>query len=173
MPLMSKPSEEAKIAILFVTAGALTLVWSGVWMLFLHDHAPETAPWQHYVCYGCLASGLVVLVIGLALGRIARAARQAEMPPEEITAAESKISHEAASRAPIVTPTGIGGAAVTNGDGTVAGNVAAQGLNPAGNDAVNPVAPVARVVPANPPNPPAGPKMPTTSTANAKPSATF
>src|SRR5437763_1847737 len=165
MPLMSKPSEEAKIAILFVTVGALALVWSCVWLLYQYDHAAETPPWQHYVCYGSLASGVVVLVIGLALGRIARAARQAEMPPEEITSAESTISHEAASRAPIVTPTGFGGAAVTDGNGAVQGNAAAQGPNPAANEAVNPVAPVARVVPSNPPNPPSAPKMPANSTA--------
>jgi hypothetical protein len=173
MPLMSKPSEEAKIAILFVTAGALTLVWSCVWMLFQHDHAPETLPWQQYVSYGCLGSGVVLLVIGLALGRIARAARLAEMPPEEITGAENQISQEAASRAPIVTPTGFGGATVTNGDGTVHGSVATQAVNPAGNEAVNPVAPVARVLPSNPPNAPNAPKMPANSTAHAKPSATF
>jgi hypothetical protein len=156
MPLMSKPSEEAKIAILFVTTGALVLVWCGVWLWYQYDH-PDTAAWEQYTCYGGLGSGLVLLVIGLALGRIARAARQAELPPPEATGAESQISHEAASRAPIVTPTGFGGAAVTGGNG------AAPGINPAGTEAVNPLAPVARVAPANPPNAPNPPANPTTS----------
>jgi hypothetical protein len=167
MPLMSKPSEEAKIAIVFVTTGALVLVWSGVWFWFQHDH-PDTPQWQSYVCYGTLGSGLVLLAIGLLLGQIARAARQAELPPAEITPAKHQVSEEAAGRAPIVTPTGFGGATVTKANGTTEGNVAA-GTNPAANEASNPAAPVARAVPANPATPP----QPTaTPTANAKPSST-
>ena len=84
MPLMSQPSVEAKIAITFVTAGALTLVWSGVWLFYQYNTGWVTAPWQQYVCYGFLLSGFVVTFIGLALGRIARAARggAAQAPPK-------------------------------------------------------------------------------------------
>jgi len=134
MPLLSKPSEEAKIALIFVTVGSLVIVWTVVWLIFQQTHGAHD--WEQYTCYGSLGTGLVLLVIGLAVGRIARAARQAELPPAEVTQAESQIAHEAASRAPIVTPTGPGGAAVT-------------GANPTAPDAMNPVAPVARVVPAN------------------------
>ncbi len=159
MPLMSKPSEEAKIALVFVTVGAVTIVWSTVWLLYQQNHGAEA--WEQYTCYGSLGTGLVLLIIGLAVGRIARAARQAEMPPAEITQAEGQISHEAASRAPIVTPTGLGGAAVTGAN--------PGGANPTGTEMVNPVAPVARVVPGNPANPPAA----ANGTANSRPAATF
>jgi hypothetical protein len=139
MPLLSKPSAEAKIALLFVTVGSLIIVWSVVWLLFQQTHGAQD--WEQYTCYGSLGSGLVLLVIGLAVGRIARAARQAELPPAEVTPAENQISQNANSRAPIVTPTGLGGVAVT-------------GANPAATEAVNPAAPVARVVPANSAIPP-------------------
>ncbi len=152
MPLLSKPSEEAKIALLFVTVGSLVIVWSVVWLFFQQTHGSQD--WEQYTCYGSLGTGLVLLVIGLAVGRIARAARQAELPPAEVTQAEGQISREAASRAPIVTPTGMGGAAVT-------------GANPTGTEAINPVAPVARVVPANSANPPAAPN----GTVNTNPAA--
>ena len=161
MPLMSKPASEAKIALLFVTLGSVMLVWSGVWYLYQHNQeGAGTPPWEEYTCYGSLGTGAVLLIIGLAVGRIARAARQAEMPPEEITHAEGQIAHEAASRAPIVTPVGIGGAAVTGANG------AALGVNPAATTGMNPAAPVARAVAAYPPNPP-------NPTANSTPTATF
>jgi hypothetical protein len=163
MPLMTKPSAEAKIAIMFVTLGALIVVWSGVWYLYQYNHAPDTPASERYVCYGSILSGCVLLVIGLALGRIARSARQAEMPPHEIAPAESQISQEAASRAQIATPSGSGGA-------VVAGNGAPGGTNPAATAAVKPVAPVARVVPANPSN---APNEAANTTANATPSSNF
>jgi hypothetical protein len=159
MPFMSKPSNEARIAIIFVTLGPLIIVWSGVWYMYQYNHAPDTPASERYICYGSMLSGGVLLVIGLALGRIARSARQAEMPPHEITPAEGQISQEAASRALIVAPTGIGG-------GVGAGNGVPGGTNPAAAAAVNPAAPVARVVPANPPNA-------ARETANATPSSIF
>jgi hypothetical protein len=142
---MTKPSAEAKIAILFVTIGALVLVWSGVWYAYQFNHAPDTPASERYICYGSILSGAVLLVIGLALGRIARSARQAEMPP-----------HEAADRPPTLAPTGLRGA-------VVAGNGAPADVIPAAPEAAKPAAPVARVVPANPESP----------SNNAAPTASF
>src|SRR5205823_8454952 len=58
-----------------------------------------------YWCFGFFLTGVTLLVIGLALGRIGRAARHAELPPPEVTQAEAQAEQNAAARAPIVAPT--------------------------------------------------------------------
>lgn len=86
-PILSKPSKAAHMAILYVTIGALLMVWSGVWYAWMmHTTAPDPSQPHNdgylYLCYAIFFSGLTVFVIGFALGRIGRAGRTAEMPPE-------------------------------------------------------------------------------------------
>jgi hypothetical protein len=123
MPVLSKPSFAPRAAVLYVTIGALIGVWSGIWFWYMSNHPPQREVlW--YWCWGFLLTGATLVVIGLALGQIGRAARHAELPPEEVMATEAKAELNAAARAPIVAPT-----------------------NPAGTPAV----PVATVVPSNTP----------------------
>lgn len=83
MPILSKPSGAARTAVTYVTIGALIEVWSIVWYIWLTQHAsPERTEAAFYWCYGFLLTGLVLLAIGFALGRIGRAARHAELPPD-------------------------------------------------------------------------------------------
>ena len=86
-PILSKPSKAAHMAILYVTIGALLMVWSGVWYAWMmHTTAPDPNQPHNdgylYLCYAIFFSGLTLFVIGFALGRIGRAGRTAEMPPE-------------------------------------------------------------------------------------------
>jgi hypothetical protein len=86
-PILSKPSKAAHMAILYITFGALLMVWSGVWYAWmLHTGSPDAGQPRSdgymYFCYAIFFSGLTLLVIGMALGRIGRAARKAELPPE-------------------------------------------------------------------------------------------
>jgi hypothetical protein len=75
----------AKTSLLYITVGAIMEVWSGVWYFYLKAHPPGSdMVW--YVGAGFALTGLVVLVIGLALGRIGRAARHAELPAEDVVA---------------------------------------------------------------------------------------
>jgi hypothetical protein len=68
------------MAVIYITVGAILGVWTTVWYFYLrHSNAPDG---PYYWCYGLFFTGLTLIVIGLALGRIGRAARHAELPPE-------------------------------------------------------------------------------------------
>jgi hypothetical protein len=103
MSILSKPSSAARTAVIYITIGALTIVWSGIWYAYLH-HAPPKDDYTWYWCYGFLLTGLALLIIGLAIGRIGRSARHAELPPEEVTPAVSKAEQNAAAQAPVIAP---------------------------------------------------------------------
>jgi hypothetical protein len=105
MPLLSKPSSAAHLSLLYITVGALLGVWSGIRYVYLRNHDVGNFTTEYYWCAGLVLSGLVLLIIGLALGRIGRAARHAELPPEEVTGAEANAVQNAAARAPIVATT--------------------------------------------------------------------
>lgn len=101
MPLLSKPSSSAYASLTYITLGVLIDIWSGIWHWYLKNNPPEnSAVW--YICYGFLFTGLALLVIGLLIGPIGRAARHAELPPPEATPAEASIQHEAAQHPPAV-----------------------------------------------------------------------
>jgi hypothetical protein len=103
MAILSKPSSAARTALLYITVGALTDVWSSIWYAYLRRYPPANdTTW--FWCYGCLLTGLTLFVIGLALGRIGRAARHAELPPEELTPAVANVDQQLAPRAPVITP---------------------------------------------------------------------
>ena len=98
---------------MYITLGALTIVWSGIWYAWLR-HAPPHDEFTFYWCYGFMLTGLTLLAIGLAIGRIGRAARHAELPPKEVTPAVAQTDQKAAERAPMVAPVnpanaGVGG----------------------------------------------------------------
>lgn len=95
----------AKTGLLYITVGAVTEVWSGIWLWYLERHPPSgDGPW--YWAWGCLLTGAVVLIIGLGLGRAGRAALEAELPPKEVTAEQAKVAQAAAAPPVIVPATG-------------------------------------------------------------------
>src|SRR6266446_3503274 len=104
MALLSKPSSAARTALIYITLGALIEVWTGIWLWWMSQHPPSRES-TYYWAYGFLLSGATLLVIGLALGRIGRAARHAELPPDEVTDAAKNAEQMAAARAPVVAPT--------------------------------------------------------------------
>jgi hypothetical protein len=81
MAAPSKPSSAAQIAILYITIGALMVVWSGVWYFYLNENQPDSRR-PYFWITGLMLSGLTLTVIGLAVGRIGRSAKHAELPPE-------------------------------------------------------------------------------------------
>jgi hypothetical protein len=101
MAILSKPSPAAQTSLIYITIGALTDVWSAIWYAYLR-HNPPAADSTWYWCYGFFLSGLALLIIGLAVGRIGRSARHAELPPEETTPVVVKAEPNAAARAPLI-----------------------------------------------------------------------
>jgi hypothetical protein len=79
-PILSKPSSAARTAVMYITLGALMVVWTVVWYLYLNSHGGTDA--LYYWCYGFFFTGLVLIFIGITIGRIGRSARHAELPPE-------------------------------------------------------------------------------------------
>jgi hypothetical protein len=77
------------MAIIYVTVGALVMICSAFWYAWMYFHqAPDGEPhrdgWM-YVCGAIFCCALAVFIIGFALGRIGRAGRRAELPPEVST----------------------------------------------------------------------------------------
>lgn len=105
MAILTKPSFAPSTAIIYITAGALLDVWTAVYyFVFMHDGDFETRKIVTFWLAGFFLTGLTLMVIGFGLGRIGRAARQAELPPEEVTpqAAQAEMS---AAKVPAVVPT--------------------------------------------------------------------
>ena len=78
MRLLPTTSTAALTALLYITAGALGLAWTAVWFAYLWNNPPVTNI-PYYWCAGLAASGLILLLIGLGLGRIGRSARSADV----------------------------------------------------------------------------------------------
>jgi hypothetical protein len=103
MAIFSSPSPAARNAVIYVTAGTLTLVWSGIWFWYLEENPPiNNAVW--YFCYGFLLTGLALLVIGLGIGQIGRSARHADLPAAEVVQTAAEVEKEVIPRPAIAYP---------------------------------------------------------------------
>ncbi len=80
MPILSKPSSAARTAVMYITLGAIMVVWTSVWYLYLNRHGGSDL--AYFTDYGFFFTGLVLILIGITIGRIGRSARHAELPPE-------------------------------------------------------------------------------------------
>jgi len=81
----NKSSGAARTAIFYITVGALIDVWTSIYWIYITRHADAYPDSAYYWVYGFFFTGLVLLVIGMALGRIGRAARHADLPPEAVS----------------------------------------------------------------------------------------
>jgi hypothetical protein len=77
---MSTQAPATRMSLIYITAGSVIVVWTVVWLLYLMNNPPSTGS-TYYFVFGFMATGAVVLAIGLRLGSIGRAAKQAENPP--------------------------------------------------------------------------------------------
>jgi hypothetical protein len=101
MSILTRPSSAVHMSIIYITAGALIDVWSGTWCWYLTMHPPTTdTPW--FWCWGLILTGLVLVGVGVTLGQIGRAARDAELPPVEVIAAVAQTEKAAAVVAPVL-----------------------------------------------------------------------
>ena len=88
------------MAIFYITVGALLDVWTLVWYMYLRNTNYQGA--AYYWCAGLCLTGLTLIVIGFGLGHIGRAARNAELPPTEVTGASARAEQIAAAQQPVM-----------------------------------------------------------------------
>jgi hypothetical protein len=97
MSLLSNPAFGPRVALIYVTAGALIDVWTAVYYFaFARGRLEENSNTWFWVV-GLFCTGLTLIVLGLLLGPLGRAARKAELPPDEALPAESQLQHAAAT----------------------------------------------------------------------------
>jgi hypothetical protein len=79
MNVISNITSATRAALLYITVGAVILIWSGIYYYYLTKHpSAEGTDMPFYWCTGFFLTGLVLLTIGLGIGWIGRAARPAE-----------------------------------------------------------------------------------------------
>ncbi|QJW99678.1 hypothetical protein [Frigoriglobus tundricola] len=101
MPILSSPAFGPRTALAYVTGGTLLCVWTLVWYCTRDFEMSRT---QWFWVAGFFLSGVTFLFLGLTLGPLGRAARQAEMPPPEAVRAEAAIRQTAAGQLPLMAP---------------------------------------------------------------------
>ncbi|MBO0699700.1 MAG: hypothetical protein J2P46_14990 [Zavarzinella sp.] len=132
MPLLSKPAFGPRTAIVYITTGALTCVWTGVWYFsFARDASGQISRNTEFWLWGLFLTGITLLVIGFFLGHIGRSARRAELPPPEAEHQEAQIQETAAAvphpTVPGAVP-GVGVPAAAPMAGVMPGMIAAGGV---------------------------------------------
>ena len=77
-PVYKDTSNSARLAVVYITLGALLVVWTVIWSLYLMSHGPvRDATW--YWILGFLLTGLTLVGIGFGVGHIGRTAKQADV----------------------------------------------------------------------------------------------
>jgi hypothetical protein len=101
MQFLRPTSAPAKTALIYITVGVLTMVWTTVFYLYRANHATDADPVPYYWIGGFMATGLALFVIGLATGQIGRASRPAEAtPPAVVVPPVQTAQAEPANAAP-------------------------------------------------------------------------
>jgi hypothetical protein len=97
----------ARTALTYITVGALTVIWAGVWHVYLYNN-PPAAESTYYWCSGFLVTGLTLAVIGLVLSLINRSAQQADAAALSVPAAAVSVQSSAATApSPVPAPLGL------------------------------------------------------------------
>ncbi len=75
----SKQASSATTSLIYLTLGGLIDVWSIVYYFYLRNHDGTDIAFLYV--YGFIFTGVVLFLIGLAVGRIGHSARSAEVAP--------------------------------------------------------------------------------------------
>lgn len=91
MSIINTVSSIPRSAVIYITVGALTVVWSGIWYIYVLNN-PTRGEATLYWCYGFMLTGLTLVLIGLAIGWVARTRRpDRETPRAELAPAAAPI----------------------------------------------------------------------------------
>jgi hypothetical protein len=99
-----------RAALTYITVGVLTVIWAGVWYVYLFNNA--SAQSASYWCTGFLVTGLAMVAIGLVLGMISRSGRPANLPPAGVPVAVVNLQPDAMAAAPVLAPVNVTSPAV-------------------------------------------------------------
>jgi hypothetical protein len=102
MRLFPTTSSAARTSLAYITVGALLVIWMCVWGVYLLNNVPDREGLR-YLCLGLLISGLALIVIGLATGRIGGAARNADVV-QAVVAPPSTVDPDSQPLAAIAQP---------------------------------------------------------------------
>ena len=102
MSMLTNPAFGPKVALLYVTAGALIDVWAAVYYFAygrskMNDDNPSDDNTTWFWVAGFFLTGLVLIILGLVLGPLGRAARESELPPKDASREEAQIQSQAAA----------------------------------------------------------------------------
>jgi hypothetical protein len=111
MWLFNQPSTAARTSLIYITIGAVSVIWTGVWYIYLLNNPPE-AHSAYYWCGGLLVTGLTLILIGFGVGQIGRSARHADQLPQEVTSAILNTPPTTAAPSSLVFPSKASGAQV-------------------------------------------------------------
>jgi len=95
MSMLSNPAFGPRLAVTYVTIGALIDVWTGVWY-YSFARADGLPPNQWFWVTGFFLTGLTLMIIGLLIGPLGQYARKSELPPQEARQPEAQIQETAA-----------------------------------------------------------------------------
>jgi len=100
MSILTTPSGAFPTSLIYITVGTLIDIWTIVALIFY----PPQSDLGRFIVWGLLITGFALLAIGLLLGQIGRSARNAEMPPNEVTGAVAQAEQTAAANPAAVVP---------------------------------------------------------------------
>jgi hypothetical protein len=101
MWIFNQTSPATRISLVYITTGALTVIWTSVWYAYLYRNPPE-GHGVFYVIAGLLISGITLLGIGLGLGWIGRASRPADDVAAHTPEGPAVVAMTPAAATPIV-----------------------------------------------------------------------
>jgi hypothetical protein len=106
MAILTRPSFGPATSLIYITSGAMLDVWTLVWYwAYGRNEVLSNTAWFWLV--GLFLTGVILMGIGVLLGRIGQSARKAELPPTDVVNAEAQILNTAAATPhPVVGPTG-------------------------------------------------------------------
>src|SRR5436305_1506009 len=108
MAATTKQATSASMALFYITVGALMDVWTIIRYIYLSRRV-DVSDTSYLWCHGFLMTGIVLMVIGFAVGRIGRSARQAEVASVQVPGGQPVVT---TPPAPMPTNVPVNGAVV-------------------------------------------------------------
>ncbi|MCI0640087.1 MAG: hypothetical protein L0Y72_15570 [Gemmataceae bacterium] len=92
-----------RAALTYITIGALTAIWAGVWYVYLFNNPRSES--AYYWCTGLLVTGFAMVLIGLGVGMFARSAQHSDLRRVGVPVAVANLQPNAATApAPVLAP---------------------------------------------------------------------